>query len=147
MTPFVVGSRGARAVPRPELRYGCDMTRSFLLAVLVACGPKATPPSTPVADSPAPTSPAQTSPMTADGKHFATERVYEGRCAPAGSRGGCVTITLRPDGSYHNVQYDMAIDGTYTIDDHTLNMTGPDMGEQMTFSPDFEQLGDLTLKR
>jgi FlaG/FlaF family flagellin (archaellin) len=123
------------------------MTRSLLLAVLVACGPKATTPSTPVADPPAPSTPVQTSPLSTDGTHFASERVYEGRCAPAGSRGGCVTITLRPDGTYRDVQYGMAIDGTYTIDDHTLNMTGPDMGEQMTFSPDFEQLGDLTLKQ
>lgn len=122
------------------------MTRSLLLAVLVACAPQTTTPSTSVADPPPPSTPAQTSPLSADGTHFASERVYEGRCAPAGSRGGCVTITLRPDGTYRNFQYDMAIDGTYTISDHTLNMTGPDPSEPMTFSPDYEKLDDLTLK-
>jgi hypothetical protein len=121
------------------------MLRSALLVLLVACGPKATAPSTPVNSDPS--TPAQTSPLGPDGKHVAAERVYEGRCAPAGSRGGCVTITLRPDGTYRNFLYDAAIDGTYTIVDHTLTLNGPSGNETMTFSADWEKLDDLALKR
>jgi hypothetical protein len=129
------------------VRYGAGMLRSVLLVLLVACGPKATTPSTPVGNSSAPSSPAPASPLTPDGKHFATERVYEGRCAPAGSRGGCLTFTLRPDGTYQNILYDAAIDGTYTIADHTATLVGPSGTQQMTLSPDYDKLDDLPLKR
>ena len=122
------------------------MFRTALLVLLVACGPKAAP-STPGNSEPPSTTPASTSPLSPDGTHVASERVYEGRCAPAGSRGGCLTITLRPDGTYRNFLYDAAIDGTYTIADHTLTLTGPSGTETMTFSPDYDKLDDLALKR
>ena len=122
------------------------MFRSALLVLLVACGPKATTTSSNTASNSAHHSPAQSSVLGADGKHFASERIYEGRCAPAGSRGGCVTITLRPDGTYRNFQYDAAMSGTYTIADHTLTLVGGPEGESMTFSADFEKLDDLALK-
>ena len=78
-----------------------------LLALLAACAstapaPSSAPaPSTTAVDPPAKQEPA-TSVLAMDGKHVAAERVYEGRCAPKGSRGGCITITLRPDGTYKN---------------------------------------------
>src|SRR4051794_19637445 len=99
------------------------MTRTLLVILLVACGSKATTPSNTAVDPPASPSSSQ-SPLGPDGTHVAAERVYEGRCAPAGSRGGCVTITLRPNGTYRNWQYDAAIDGTYTIAGHTLTLAG-----------------------
>ena len=127
------------------------MTRALLLAVLVACAPKAATPPAPVGDPPAtaaPTPPAAAL-LGPDGTHVAVERTYEGHCAPEGSRGGCVTITLRPDGSYRNFQYDMALEGTYTISDHTVTLAGPEPGmtEQMTLSADGEKLDDIALKR
>ena len=95
-----------------------------------------------------PIQPGRPSLFVVGGKHFAEVRVYEGNCAPPGSRGGCVTITLRPDGTYRNFQYDMAIDGTYTIADGKVTLTGPEPGmvEEMTLSPDGKKLDELTLK-
>lgn len=124
------------------------MFRSALLVLLVACGPKVTAPTTPGNSAPPSTAPASTSPspLSPDGTHVASERVYEGRCAPPGSRGGCITITLRPDGTYRNFLYDAAVEGTYTIADHTLTLSGPPESETMTFSPDYGKLDDLALK-
>ncbi len=121
------------------------MKRSLVLVVLLAaCGSKAATPSNTAVDPPAQTAP---SPLGMDGKHVAAERVYEGRCAPPGSRGGCFSITLRPDGTYKNFLYDAAIEGTYSISDHTLTLEGPSASEHMTFSPDYEKLdNDLVLK-
>jgi hypothetical protein len=84
--------------------------------------------------------------VTADGK-VNEERVYEGECAPPGSRGGCHTITLRPDGTYENFLFDAAIHGTYEIHDLTVTLHATDAGtEELVFSPDFGKLGDLVLK-
>jgi hypothetical protein len=126
------------------------MIRFMLVVLLVACAPKATTPSNTAADpsasAPAP-APEPGSIVGPGGKHVATERVYEGKCAPPGSRGGCITITLRPDGTYKNFLYDAAIEGTYSISDHTLTLEGPAASEHMTFSPDYEKLDELALKR
>jgi hypothetical protein len=60
-----------------------------------------------------------------------------------------VTITLRPDGTYKNFQYDMAIDGTYSIADGKVTLVGPEPGmiEELTLSPDGTELDELLLKR
>lgn len=122
------------------------MTRALLVILLVGCGPKTTTPSNTAVDPPA-SAPEAPSIVGPGGKHVAAERAYEGRCAPPGTRGGCITITLRPDGTYKNFLYDAAIEGTYTISDHTLTLEGPSASEHMTFSADYEKLDDLTLKR
>jgi hypothetical protein len=126
------------------------MTRYLLVAALIACVPKSTTPSNTTVEPPAPppvSAPEAGSIVGPDGKHVAAERVYEGKCAPPGSRGGCITITLRPDGTYRNFLYDAAIEGTYSISDHTLTLEGPAASEHMTFSPDYEKLDELALKR
>jgi hypothetical protein len=106
---------------------------------LAACGPKS---------KPEPTTPPETSVLSDDGTHVRAERVYEGECMPEGSRGGCHTVTLRPDGTFDNFLFDAMINGTYEIHDHTLVLTltdGTGM-EEMTFSDDYSQLGELPLK-
>lgn len=119
------------------------MTRWFFALGLAACGGHAAPP---VATPPASTPPSL---LSADGAHFADERVYEGDCAPAGSRGGCHTITFRPDGTQRNFLFDAAIDGHYTIHGATVSIVGPDpqMHDDLPLSPDGKTLGSLTLKR
>ncbi len=121
------------------------MTRWMLLILLAACGATPSPTTTPT-PTPTPTQPGY---LSADGTRVNAERVYVGDCAPAGSRGGCHEITLRPDGTYRNFLYDAAITGTYTIAGTTVTLTGDDpaMSEQLTLSPDGEKLGTLTLKR
>ena len=83
--------------------------------------------------------------LAADGTRVAAEVVFQGDCAPAGSRGGCHTITLRPDGSYRNFLYDAAIDGTYTITGAVVRLTGPDPAliEELTLSADGTHLGEM----
>jgi hypothetical protein len=86
--------------------------------------------------------------LTADGRHFAAERVYEGECAPAGSRGGCHTITFRPDGTYRVILFDAALEGTYQIRGDLVVMSAPpDMREELPLSADRTRLGELSLKR
>jgi hypothetical protein len=60
-----------------------------------------------------------------------------------------VEITLRPDGTYRNFQYDVALIGTYTIEGETVTLNGPEpgMSEQMTLSADGARLDDLELVR
>ncbi len=123
------------------------MTRLLLtLGLATACGGISPPPTSPTPTSPATSSLASL--LTPDGRHFATERIYEGNCAPAGSRGGCHTITLRPDGTYRNFLYDAAIDGSYVISGSTVKLTGsdPSMTEELALAPDGSQLGELPLK-
>lgn len=112
-------------------------------------------PTAPAPTAPAPTAPAPTAPapagtggLTADGRHFAAERVYKGECAPAGSRGGCHTLTLRPDGSYRNWLFDAAIVGTYVIEGDAVVLTprGPAAPERLALSPDRAKLGTLVLQ-
>lgn len=87
------------------------------------------------------------------GIHFATERVYMGDCAPAGSRGGCHSITFRPDGTYRNMLYDASIDGTYKVSGEpsgtTVIMTAsdPDMTQELALTDGGTKLGALVLKR
>ena len=110
-------------------------------------------PPTPTPGPPTPAPPTATPPtpgreLTPDGKHFATERIYQGKCAPAGSRGGCHTLTLRPDGTFRNFLYDAAILGSYEIRGNEVTLTGRDASmpaEQLTLSADRTQLGDLVL--
>ena len=84
------------------------MKRLLLAAVLgVACGS--------TSKSSSSTTPTPASDVTADGR-FTKELVYEGECMPAGSRGGCHTVTLRPDGTFTNFLFDAAIQGTYTVE-------------------------------
>lgn len=83
--------------------------------------------------------------FTADGKHFAASRTYQGECMPAGSRGGCYSITLEPDGSYRHVLLDAAVSGTYAIagDDVSLTPDGDMPPQTMTLSADRSRLGDF----
>jgi len=125
---------------------------------LAACGattassPPPPPPSGPTtaAAPPAPPpAPSGDGMLTADGRHFAATRVYKGECAPAGSRGGCHTLTLNPDGSYRNWLFDAAILGTYQIEGDAVLLTpsGPAAPERLALSPDRTRLGELTLER
>jgi hypothetical protein len=118
------------------------LIRWMMIAGLVACSgapaPTATPASPPASDLLGP-----------DGSHVSRERVYKGECSPPESRGGCHTVTLRPDGTYRNFLFDAAIDGTYRIEGRTVTLLGPDPGatEQLTLSEDGTTLGALTLER
>ena len=114
------------------------------LVFLVACG-GASPTPTPQPDpqpQPQPTDPV----LSDDGHHFRTQRVYEGDCMPQGSRGGCHTITLRPDGTFDNFLFDAMISGTYQIDDRVVTLTQGGGTEQLTLSDDYGKLGELPLK-
>ena len=108
------------------------------LALLAGCPkPSAIPPKPPVEQ------------LTANGKHFATERIYEGECAMVGSRGGCHTITFRPDGTYRDFLFDAGIEGTYEISGTDVTLTSTDTTlppEKLTLSADRAQLGALTLE-
>jgi hypothetical protein len=86
--------------------------------------------------------------LSADGTRFTAERIYEGDCMPAGTRGGCHTITFRPDGSYRNFLFDAAMEGTYTIAGSVVTLTASDpaMNQNLTLSPDGTKLDTLTLK-
>ncbi|MCE9572257.1 MAG: hypothetical protein K8W52_03805 [Deltaproteobacteria bacterium] len=107
-----------------------------LAATTLACG---SPKAPPVAAQP----PAADPLVTADG-HFAASRTYQGECMPAGSRGGCYSITLEPDGSYRHVLLDAPVTGTYAItgDDVHLTPSGDLPPATMTLSADRSHLGD-----
>lgn len=94
--------------------------------------------------APGPTQPAGDPVLSADGTHFAASRTYQGECAPAGSRGGCYSITLEADGSYRQVLLDAAITGTYAISGSTVSLTpgGAAPPSTMTLSPDRTKLDD-----
>jgi hypothetical protein len=119
------------------------MYRWMLIVGLAACGSSPGPTTT----SPPPSSqgPAY---LSADGTRVSAERVYEGDCMPAGSRGGCHTITLRPDGTYRNFLFDAAVNGTYVITGNIVKMTAtePAMTEELALSADGATLGTLPLK-
>ena len=66
---------------------------------------------------------------------------------PAGSRGGCHTVTLRPDGTYTNFLFDAAMNGTYTVEGTVVSLAGPDREPiKMTLSEDGAKLDALPLK-
>ena len=66
---------------------------------------------------------------------------------PAGSRGGCHTVTLRPDGTFTNFLFDAAVQGTYTVEGSSVTLTGPDPEPVvMTLSADRTKLDSLSLK-
>ena len=125
---------------------------SLAFALLGACsasshhGPASGPtPPTPV--DPAGSPVASGAMLGADGQHFAVERVYEGDCSPAGSRGGCHTMTLRPDGTYTNFLYDAGITGTYTVTGANVVFQATGAGtETKVLSPDGTKLDTLALK-
>ena len=115
------------------------MSNRWMLALLTAaaCG-SSPPPSTP------PPPPAGDALLGPDGHHVAKERVYEGDCMPGGTRGGCHTVTLRPDGTYRNFLFDAAMDGTYSIDGTIVSLKGPDPDPiTMTLSADGTKLDSL----
>ncbi len=116
------------------------MLNRWMFVLLAACGsspPKAAPPPPPSAGDGL---------LGPDGHHVATERVYEGDCMPAGTRGGCHTVTLRPDGTYRNFLFDAGMDGTYSIDGAVVSLKGPDQPITMTLSADGTKLDSLALK-
>lgn len=110
---------------------------ALALTTLTACPSGSTP-----APSP-PTQPADPL-LTADGRHFAAERTYQGECMPAQSRGGCYSLTLFPDGTYRQVLLDAAVTGAYSISGTTVSLT-PDNDmppATMTLSADRTKLDD-----
>ncbi len=113
---------------------------------VIACGPKSSSSTTAAGPTPAPM-------LGPSGIHFATERVYMGDCAPAGSRGGCHSITFRPQGTYCNMLYDAAIDGTYKVAGQAGGMavimtaSDPDMTQELALTEGGTKLGALVLKR
>lgn len=122
------------------------LLRSVLVAAaslsLAACivhtnGGPATPPP---GDRPATPDPM----LTTDGQHFAASRTYQGECAPAGSRGGCYSVSLEPDGSYRHMLLDAPITGTYVIAGDKVNFTpaGAAPPSTMTLSADRTRLDD-----
>ena len=83
--------------------------------------------------------------LTADGHHFAASRTYQGECMPAGSRGGCYSVTLEPDGTFRHWLLDAAVTGTYSIDGDQVALT-PNGGAEpstMTLSADRTKLDDF----
>jgi len=131
------------------------MTRWLFIVMLGAgCGggaasaprPAVAPPSQP-GDTTA--DPAGTPSPDSEGTHVAAEVVYQGDCAPPGTRGGCHSITLHPDGRYTEWLYDAVTGGTYTISGDTVTLTGSDpaLNRTLTFSADRDQLGELTRKQ
>ncbi len=122
------------------------MTHWMLLLGLAACGSSTR---TAAPGNTTPPSPTETTDfLSPDGARVATVRVYEGDCMPAGSRGGCHSITLRPDGTARNFLFDAAVDGTYTIAGGNVTITGNDtVFEPLPLSADGKTLGSLTLKR
>lgn len=81
--------------------------------------------------------------LTADGKHFAADRLYKGECV--GGRGGCYSITLRADGTYSHMLLDAAMLGTYVIDGDQVQLTpdGDAPPQTMTLSADRMKLDDF----
>jgi hypothetical protein len=142
---FCARSRARRSLPMRIIT-----TSTFLAALLAtaACGPAAPAPSSPgngrgsAEPAPAPAG------LTADGKFLAEQREFVGPCAPAGSRGGCHTITLSPDGTYRNMLYDAAITGTYEIKDGAVHLSAatPEAPTPapLTLSADLTKLSDGT---
>jgi hypothetical protein len=119
------------------------MSNRWMLALLTAtaCGSSHPMP------APPPPPPAGDGLLGPDGHHVAKERVYEGDCMPAGTRGGCHTVTLRPDGTYRNFLFDAGMDGTYSIDNSVVSLKGPDPEPiTMTLSADGTKLDSLALK-
>ncbi len=117
------------------------MIHRFLAIALfaAACGSSPKPPTT--------TPPAPAGDVIGTDGHFTQERVYEGDCMPAGSRGGCHTVTLRPDGTFRNFLFDAAIEGNYSIEGSSVALKGPDPDPVvMTLSEDRTKLDSLTLK-
>lgn len=45
---------------------------------------------------------------------------FQGDCTPAGSRGGCYSLTLRKDGSFRQVLLDASQSGTYVVEGNVL---------------------------
>ncbi|MEZ4366109.1 MAG: hypothetical protein R2939_07450 [Kofleriaceae bacterium] len=112
-------------------------------ACVVTSAPPPQGPPPPPAGTTAPPPPTRPG-LSADGRHLAVDRTFRGRCAPAGSRGGCYEITLRADGSYRNLLYDAAIEGSYEISGAivTLACEGGEP-QQLELAPDLSRLGDL----
>ena len=113
------------------------------IALVAAC------PARSAAPAPGPVvepSPVQSDPdplITADG-HFAAARTYQGECMPAGSRGGCYSITLEPDGQFRHMLLDAAVTGTYVIKGDNVDLTpsGSTPPSTMVLSADRATLGD-----
>ncbi|MBP8808973.1 MAG: hypothetical protein KBG48_03375 [Kofleriaceae bacterium] len=117
------------------------------VALTSACVISSTPPAPPPTTG-GPSTPAGDPMLTPDGRWFAAERTYQGDCAPAGTRGGCYSITLRPDGSFRHMLLDAAVAGTYAIAGAQVTLTpgGDAAPETMTLSADRTKLGDYVLQ-
>ncbi len=118
-----------------------------LTACVASSGPAPTGTTTPPTTTPPREVPPVATPsfLSADGRTVASERTYKGDCAPAGTRGGCHTITLRPDGTYRNFLYDAAIEGKYEISNSTVHLAGPapDSDQHLALAADGSMLGDM----
>ena len=83
--------------------------------------------------------------LSADGHHFAATRTYKGECMPAGTRGGCYSVTLDADGTFSHMLLDAAVTGTYSIDGDAVTLTPSGAAEPstMTLSADRLRLDDF----
>lgn len=133
------------------------MKRWLVVLMLgTACGAGAPPPQSPVsappagpeAESPEPQGQGPGQEPGVEGAHVTAEVVYKRDCAPPGSRGGCHTITLHPDGRYTEWLYDAVTGGTYTIDGDQVALSGatPELDRVLTLSADRTQLGEFQLE-
>ncbi|MBE7454250.1 MAG: hypothetical protein HS111_36985 [Kofleriaceae bacterium] len=118
------------------------------LPLLAGCPARsvAPPPTAPEAGPPpSPSRPTSIDPLiTADGRRFAAERTYQGECAPPGSRGGCYSITLDPDGRFRHMLLDAAMTGSYEVvgDEVRLTHDGEAPPATLRLSADRTRLGD-----
>lgn len=127
------------------------MMRALLLAsLLFACKSNGTSSTstTPPTTTTDPSTPTTGEPGTATSTVITEERVYKGDCAPAGSRGGCHTLTLRPDGTFTEWMYDAGLNGTYTIDGNTITLTGGEsVPRTLEISADGTKVGDFVREK
>ncbi len=112
------------------------------LAVVAGCPQRSVAPAPPAIEQPAP---ASSDPLlTADGLRVSASRTFQGECAPAGSRGGCYSVTLEPDGRFRHMLLDAAITGTYVVEGDLVRLTpdGEAPPSTMRLSADRTRLGD-----
>lgn len=95
----------------------------------------------PVVASPPPSS----KPTTPAAGHGWLDASFRGECAPAGSRGGCYSLTLKADGTFREVLLDATQGGNYSIEGSSLMLVYPRGGppaKTLTSSDGFQSLSN-----
>lgn len=80
--------------------------------------------------APSDTRPHEGLPVPSSAAPVRMNALFQGTCAPAGSRGGCYRLTLKADGTFQHVLMDATMGGTYVIDGGTLTLTFPKGGPE-----------------